>query len=224
MRVLLAEDEPEMAELLGSALRAEGLAVDVVASVEEGRAALSVARYRLVVLDRRLQDGDGLELLRELGAAPGRPAILVLSALDDAGERVLGLNAGADDYLGKPFDSDELRARIRAALRRSGPTVQAPPITCGRLTYLPDTRELMLGGEPLDLRRREAALLEALMQRVRRVVQRATLVNEVYGFDEEPASNTMDAHISRLRRKLEEQGAEVEIHAVRGIGYVLDGR
>jgi two-component system OmpR family response regulator len=222
MRVLLAEDEPEMAALLTAALRAEGLAVDVVSSVEEGRAALSIARYRLVVLDRRLDDGDGLELLRDLGAAPGRAAVLVLSALDDAGERVVGLNAGADDYLGKPFDSDELRARIRAALRRCGPTVQAAPIRCGRLAYLPDTRELMLAGEPLELRRREAALLEALMQRVRRVVQRATLINEVYGFDEEPASNTMDAHISRLRRKLDELDAQVQIHAVRGIGYVLD--
>lgn len=223
MRVLLAEDEPEMADLLEAALRDEGLVVDRVASVEEGRAALSLARYRLIVLDRRLQDGDGLQLLRDLGPS-ARPSVLVLSALDDAGERVVGLNAGADDYLGKPFDSDELRARIRAALRRGGPVGHAPPIRCGRLAYLPDSRDLLLGDAPFRLRRREAALLEALMLRVRRVVQRSVLVNEVYGFDEEPSSNTLDAHISRLRRKLEDRQAGVEIHAVRGIGYVLDSR
>ena len=211
-----------MSRLLVEALRREGLTVDSVASLDEARAALALAQYRLLVLDRRLEDGDGLELLRELGPQATRPAVLVLSALDATGERVLGLEAGADDYLGKPFDPDELRARIRAALRRGGSHRDAAPITCGRLSYQPSTREMTIDGVPLRLRRREAALLGALMERVRRVVQRSTLINAVYSFDEEPSSNTLDAHVSRLRRRLEACDARVVIHPVRGVGYVLD--
>lgn len=224
MRVLLAEDEPEMARLLADALGRERLTVDSVGSLEEARTALALAEYRLLVLDRRLEDGDGLELVRELRARPTRPAVLVLSALDGPAERVAGLDAGADDYLGKPFDPDELRARVRAALRRGGAGSDSVSITCGRLTYEPFTREVSVAGSPLRLRRREAALLGALMERVRRVVQRRTLVNAVYAFDEEPNSNTLDAHVSRLRRRLEGLDAGVVIHPVRGVGYVLDAK
>lgn len=221
MRVLLVEDEPEMAALLQQAISAEGHVVDAVRCLDEARAAVCVADYSLIVLDRRLPDGDGLELLRDLKDPPARPAVLVLSALDAAGERVLGLNAGADDYLSKPFDVDEFRARIRATLRRSAVLTQAP-IVCGQLSYRPANREFFVGDVPLRLRRRETALLATLMMRARRVVQRATLMNEAYGFLEEPTSNTLDAHMSRLRKRLAALQAEVVIHPVRGVGYVID--
>ncbi|ASD26211.1 response regulator transcription factor [Brevundimonas diminuta] len=224
MRALLIEDEPEMARLLARTLADEGLTVDRAASLEEARAALAIAEYRLLVLDRRLEDGDGLELLRTMSPRPGRPAVLVLSALHAAEERVHGLDAGADDYLGKPFDTDELSARIRAALRRGGSAAETPPVICGRLAYCAASREFTVGGEPLHLRRREAKLLGTLIQRVRRVVQRATLINEVYAFEEEPSSNTLDAHISRLRKRLDDVDAGVVIHPVRGVGYILDAR
>lgn len=222
MRVLLAEDEPGMARLLADTLRRETLTVDRVASLEEARAALALAEYRLIVLDRQLRDGDGLELVRELSSGSARPAVVVLSAVDAPSERVQGLDAGADDYLAKPFDPDELRARVRAALRRTAAATGGAPVTCGRLSYHPVTREIAVGGLPWRLRRREAALLGVLMERVRRVVQRTALINAVYAFGEEPSSNTLDARISWLRRRLEAQDAQVAIRAVRGIGYVLE--
>lgn len=211
-----------MGLLLQKVMHEEGLAADLVCSVAEADAALTVADYRLVVLDRRLGDGDGLELLQTIRRRQMRPCVLVLSALDATREIVSSLDLGADDYLGKPFDTDELRARVRAALRRGGGGAPPPPVHCGRLCFVPETREHLINGRPVILRRREAAILEVLMLRARRVVRRSTLINDVYGFDEEPSSNTLDAHMSRLRRSLERHGAKVVIHAIRGVGYCLD--
>jgi DNA-binding response OmpR family regulator len=221
MRVLLVEDEPEMAALVALDIEAQGFAVDCVGSIDEALTAVRLARYGLVVLDRRLPDGDGIAILPELRrGAPGAP-VLALTALDAVPDRVRGLDAGADDYLAKPFDIEELRARIRAALRRPGAGA-SPPISVGRLRFDPNSREVSVGGEVLVLQRRELALLETLVRRARRVVQRATLLNEVYGFDEEPSSNTLDAHVSRLRKRLTRLGSGVAIHPVRGVGYMLD--
>lgn len=221
MRILLVEDEPEMAALIATNVAAAGFTVDRVHSIAETDAALSVARYVLVLLDRRLPDGDGLTLVRRVRRTqPGIP-VIVLSALDGVPERVRGLDEGADDYLGKPFDTDELLARIRAALRRPGAD-DAPPVACGRLGFDLATRVVTIGGSPLILKRRELAVLESLVRRVGRVVQRDTLVEEVYGFDDDVQSNTLDAHVSRLRARLAELGAGVVIHPVRGVGYMID--
>lgn len=224
MRALLVEDEPEMAALLARELAREGFAVDRAVAVEEASAALRLGSYALVLLDRRLGDGDGLSLVAEVhGTQPGA-GIIVLSALGAVPDRVAGLDAGADDYLAKPFDMDELRARIRAALRRGRPAAGMPPLRCGGLEYRAEGREFLVRGEPLLLRRRELALLEALVARARRVVRRDALVAQVYAFDEEPSENTLEAHLSRLRRRLEAVGAGVTIRPVRGVGYILDDR
>lgn len=210
-----------MARLVAVNVGAAGFTVDRVTSIGDADAALKVARYALILLDRRLPDGDGLTLIaRVRRAQPGVP-VIVLSALDAVPDRVRGLDKGADDYLAKPFDTDELLARIRAALRRPG-AEDAPPIACGRLAFDLSSRSVTIGGAPLTLKRRELALLESLIRRAGRVVQRDTLVEEIYGFDDDIQSNTLDAHVSRLRNRLVDLGAGVLIHPVRGVGYLLD--
>ena len=210
-----------MARLVAVNVGAAGFTVDRVTSIGDADAALKVARYALVLLDRRLPDGDGLTLIgRVRRTQPGVP-VIVLSALDAVLDRVCGLDKGADDYLPKPFDTDELLARIRAALRRPG-AEDAPPIACGRLAFDLSSRSVTIGGAPLTLKRRELALLESLIRRAGRVVQRETLVEEIYGFDDDIQSNTLDAHVSRLRGRLIELGADVLIHPIRGVGYLLD--
>ena len=219
MRMILVEDEPEMSRLIAQCVTDAGYMVDRVGSLAEAEAALAVRRYALALLDRRLPDGDGLALLPFLrSSSPGTP-VIVLTALDEVREKVRGLNAGADDYLAKPFDMDELLARIRAALRRPGGE-PPPAIRCGDVVFEPATREVTVRGELLLLGRRELVLLEILICRAGRVVQRSTLLNEVYGLDDEVQSNALDAHVSRLRGRLIK--ASVVIHPVRGVGYMLD--
>ncbi|MBJ3784709.1 response regulator transcription factor [Devosia sediminis] len=223
MRVLLVEDQSDLAGRLQRELQDQGLVVDRTERLDEASAALKLVRYALILLDRRLPDGDGISLLREVHALQPQASVLVLSAMGSADARIEGLDAGADDYLPKPFDWDELRARIRAALRRTrlaGRSVQ--PITCGRITYHPDTREVRVGEDVLHLRRRELLIIESLLLRCRRVVTRELLIEAVYGFGEEPSSNTLEAHVSRLRKRLSLLDAGAVIHPVRGVGYLID--
>lgn len=211
-----------MAEMLRTELQGCGLAVDAVRSLDEAMAALRLAPYALAVLDRRLPDGDGIELIGELRSRQANAAIMILSAMGENLDKVAGLDAGANDYLTKPFDFDEFRARVRAALRRPRQTETVAPIACGAIVFHIESREVFIGGNPIKLRRRELLLLEALMLRARRVVTREALVARVYGFDDEPASNTFEAHVSRLRSRLVRLNAGVVIHPLRGIGYILD--
>ena len=221
MRVLLVEDEPAIADMVAAEVARVGFTVDRVASYDAAEAALSVGRYALVLLDRRLPGGDGIGLLRETRAhQPGTP-VIVMTALDDTPEVIRGLDAGADDYLTKPLNLAELLARVRAALRKAG-TLRQPPIQCGALVFDADSREVAVAGVPLILKRRELAVLESLVRRMGRVVQRETIIEEVYGFDDDVQSNTLDAHVSRLRHRLIEVGAGVLIHPIRGVGYMLD--
>ena len=221
MRVLLVEDEPDFGPIAAEGVRRAGYTVDLVTSLAEAEAALSVARYALVLLDRRLPDGDGLSLLRETRARQSGTPVIILSALDRSLDVVHGLDAGADDYLAKPLDLAELLARIRAALRKTG-TLQQPPISCGRLTFIVDSRDVTVGNTAIILKRRELAVLACLMRRVGRVVLRETLLSEIYGFDDDIQSNTLDAHVSRLRNRLADADARVVIHPIRGVGYMLD--
>ncbi|MGH6612864.1 response regulator transcription factor [Sphingomonas sp.] len=220
MRILLVEDEMEMATALRTVLEREGYVVNHVASLADAREALLSSCGDLVLLDRTLPDGDGLSLLSELRHGnPGMP-VIVITARGDVIDRVSGLDHGADDYLAKPFAMEEMLARIRAVRRRptSLPTQQ---VQLGRLVYDLVNNEAIVAGKRLDLPRRELLVLAALMRRRGRTVQRGALEDAVYGFDDEIQSNTLDSHISRLRRRLAEAGAGVEIHAIRGVGYLL---
>jgi DNA-binding response OmpR family regulator len=221
VRILLVEDEPELRATLAARLTQEGFVVDQVGTLGLAIEAVMGAEYRALLLDRRLPDGDGLSLLPVLRTRPTSPPVLVLSALDDIPDRVAGLEAGAEDYLIKPFAFDELVARLRVLLRRSGSADVAPSVSVGRLEYDLSSREPKVGGKLLALPRRELAIMDALVRRAGRVVMREHLQDQVYGFDEEISSNALEAHISRLRKRLADAGAGVVLHGVRGIGYML---
>ena len=219
MRILLVEDEIEMAAALRAALARRGFVVDRVRTLEDAHIALKESGVRAVLLDRRLPDGDGLSLLPVLRAMADPPPVIVLTALGQTMERVEGLDAGADDYLVKPFELDELLARLRAVTRRrAGAAVE--PLTLGALSFDMVHREAQVSGQPLQLPRREIALLDVLLRRAGRVVLRETIEAALFGFDDAPASNTLDSHVSRLRRRLSDAGAGVAIHALRGVGYM----
>lgn len=218
MRILLVEDEPELGRMLSSAFARHGIVVDLAETLAIAEEAIKACDYAVVVLDRNLPDGDGLTLVPRIRARPYPSPIIILSALGSLDQRVEGLDVGADDYLSKPFAMDELLARLRAILRR--PVISEPQgITLGKLSFDPEHRSAEIDGQALDLPRREVLVLEALLRRSGRVVARRALEEAVYGYDDEIASNSLDAHVSRLRRKL--IPARLEIHTIRGIGYLL---
>ena len=220
MRILLIEDEPELAQMLGAELARNDLVVDHVTSIADAREALAMVRYDAILLDRRLPDGDGTALVPALRADHGGTPVIVLSAMGSPADRIDGLDGGADDYLAKPFSVAELLARLRAVLRRP-PVMASETLSLANLHYDTASRQVSIDGTPLDLARRELLVLETLLRRAGRSTTRPVLEDAVYGFDDEIASNTLDAHISRLRRKLADAGAGVEIRTIRGIGYLL---
>jgi DNA-binding response OmpR family regulator len=220
MRILLVEDEPEMAAALTAALRRHDLVIDHAPTLADAWEAISARVHQAVLLDRRLPDGDGLGLIPRMRRAGHAMPVLVLTALGDLDDRVAGLDAGADDYLVKPFAVEELLARLRAVRRRTA-TLQQEVVRAGRLAFDLGHREASIDGAGLDLPRRELLVLEALIRRQGRAVLRATLEEAVYAFDDEIQSNALDTHVSRLRRKLAEAEAGIEIHGIRGVGYLL---
>jgi DNA-binding response OmpR family regulator len=220
MRILLVEDHAALRRMTADHLTQQGFVVDAVVTLEAARAALDAARYDAMVLDLGLPDGIGTELLKP--TRPGRPAppAVILTARDGVAERIAGLNAGADDYMVKPFDLDELAARLRAVLRRPGPRADTA-LTLGRLSFDTLSREAKVDGRLLDLRRRETLLLEALMGARGRIVVRDVLEEQLYGYDQPVTGNALEAAVSRLRKALDDAGADVRIETRRGIGYVL---
>lgn len=220
MRVLIVEDEPELASFLSSLLLGAGLVVDRIGSVEEALQALQTAPFDIAIVDRRLPDGDGLSIVKAMKESELRPAFLILTARDAKSDVIEGLNGGADDYLVKPFQPDELLARVRAIARRKNPN-RSLVASVGNLSIDLDGGGASIANAPLALRRRELLILQALARRAGRVVTRDVLIEAVYGFDDLIESNTLEAQISRLRRKLREATAEVEIASLRGIGYIL---
>ncbi|WP_447929903.1 response regulator transcription factor [Sphingopyxis fribergensis] len=220
VRILLVEDEPAMATALRSVLVREGYVVDHVSGVALAREAARFGNSDLVLLDRTLADGDGLSIVSDLREYnPGVP-IIVITALGGVTDRVTGLDKGADDYLAKPFAMEEMLARIRAVRRRPA-GLHLRQIKLGRLAYDLDNDEASVSGKRLDLPRRELLVLGTLMRRRGRTVVRRSLEEAVYGFDDEIQSNTLDSHVSRLRRRLADATADVEIHAIRGVGYLI---
>jgi two-component system response regulator QseB len=216
MRLLLVEDDPMVGESIRDGLGQEGYAVDWVRDGKAAETALGTEPYAAVLLDLGLPRRDGLEVLRTARARANDVPILVITARDAVAERIKGLDAGADDYLVKPFDLDELAARVRALVRRAEGRA-APIVRHGALTLDPSTRAVTLRGQPVALSGREFALLQALLQRPGVVLSRAQLEERLYGWDEEVGSNAVEVHIHNLRRKL---GADA-IRNVRGVGYTV---
>ena len=218
-RVLVVEDDEDIADVLRRSLRQEG---HEVRSATGGADALRQAVEfvpDIVVLDLGLPDMDGVEVCRRL-RSDGDVPILILTARTDTEDRVEGLDAGADDYLAKPFEREELLARMRALLRRRPPRGTAS-LTVGDLVLNPGTREVTRGERVLDLTNREFELLEFLMRNERLVISRERLLEEVWGYDPTSMTNTIDVFISNLRRKLEEGGEDRILHTKRGAGYVV---
>ncbi|OIQ93699.1 transcriptional regulatory protein QseB [mine drainage metagenome] len=220
MRVLLVEDNERLAGLVRTGLDKAGFAVDGGGTAAEGRDALAAATYDVLILDLGLPDEDGMVLLRELRARGSTMPVLILTARDGTGDRVKGLNEGADDYLLKPFAMEELVARVRALLRRSGRALEAV-LTLGNLQFNSAFREARVSGRPLPLTRRELDALELLFRRAGRVVSKAALEEAIYPFDKEIASNAIEVLMHRLRKRLQTAEADVGIHTMRGIGYIL---
>ena len=220
MRLLVIEDENRLSGILKSKFGDIGFAVDIAGSAADASAALELINYDAAILDLGLPDGDGLAVLtaaRRIGKAL---PILILTARDAVEDWVAGLNAGADDYLTKPFAITELIARIKALLRRPG-GVLGMTLEAGNLRLDTVGRDLTIGGMSVRLSRRELAILEQMMRRFGRIVPKAVLEEKLYGIDEEPDSNPIPVHIHHLRRQLDAAGASLMIHTIRGVGYIL---
>jgi DNA-binding response OmpR family regulator len=220
VRLLVIEDEPRIAEILKSGLQRAGFAVDVVQLCADAREALALTVYDAAILDLGLPDGDGLDLLAELRSAHNGVPVLVLTARDAVEDRVSGLDAGADDYLVKPFATVELIARTKALLRRPGGALGVK-LQAGNVVLDTIGRDVRVGELSLQLPRRECTILEHLLRRQGRVVPKTVLEEKLYGIDEELESNAVPVHVHHLRRKLQDAQATAEIHTVRGIGYFL---
>jgi two-component system, OmpR family, response regulator QseB len=221
MRILLVEDHPALREMVADYFARRGFAVDAVACAEEAHAALAVVAYDGLILDLGLPDADGMTVLTEVRArAAGNLPILLVTARDTLEDRVRGLNAGADDYIVKPFDLLELEARLRAVLRRPG-TRDELTLCCGELAFDSVSRQTTVGGIVLDLTRRETDLLEELLRADGRVVVKDVLEDRMYSFGESVTANALEAAVSRLRKRLASTGAGARIETKRGIGYRL---
>ncbi|MBB3284910.1 response regulator transcription factor [Mitsuaria sp. BK037] len=222
MRILLVEDDRKAAGLLVRGLREEGFVVDHAASLAEADEAAFVTTHDLIVLDGMLPDGDGVTLCRTLRARGQQVPVLMLTARDALSDRVDGLNAGADDYLTKPFEFEELLARLRALLRRSDMT-RPPVLVADDLRLDPASLQVTRAGRPIELTPKEFALLQALMRQPGAVVPRQRLAEQIWHGDPLAIDNLIDAHMSKLRRKIDAAGARPLIETVRGRGFRLRG-
>ena len=218
MRILLAEDDRELAAWMARLLRQDRYVVDCVHRGDEADAALASQDYALVILDLGLPHLEGVEVLRRLRARGSTVPVIVLTANDAVSSRVRGLDNGADDYLVKPVDPEELEARIRAQLRRGRGGFESKT-ALGPLVFDSRAREFSISGEALTLTRREHAVLETLIRRAGRPVPKNALAENMFGFDDEANPNAIEIYVHRVRRKLE--GTGIGIATLRGIGYVL---
>jgi two-component system, OmpR family, response regulator QseB len=219
MRILVIEDDPVLLDGLKAGLGLLGATVDTVSSCAEGHAALETNSFDAIVLDLMLPDGSGLDLLTKIRSAGNRTPILLLTALDEVPDRIRGLDAGADDYLGKPFDLDELAARVRAIVRRRAGRATSI-LTHNGIQLDPATFTATAAGKPISLSRREFAVLAALMERPEAIRSKTDLEERLYGWQEEVESNAVEVHIHNLRNKIGRDAIET----VRGLGYRMRGK
>lgn len=220
MRVLVIEDSGRLAQLVADGLQRRGFSCDIAHCLSQADRAMDEAAYDAIVLDLGLPDGDGIDWLATRRQYRQMPPAIVQTGRGALEDRVTGLDAGADDYVVKPVEIDELAARIRALLRRPGPRVQTV-IEMGALRFDTAARTARHGDSDIDLARREADLLELLLRRAGTVVRRETIEDALYNFSEPVTPNAVEAVISRLRRKLDDAGAGGALHTIRGVGYML---
>ena len=221
MRVLVVDDEPSVREALVRTLAHEGFEPRAAADGDAALAALGAEPADLVLLDVLMPGPDGLEVCRRLRAVGDRTPVLMLTARDEVSDRVAGLEAGADDYLVKPFAVEELLARVRALLRRTGWREPDAPLRFDDLVLDPRSHEVRRGPRRLELTRTEFLLLELLLRHPRQVLTRTQIFEDVWGYDFGPASNSLEVYVGYLRRKTEAGGEPRLLHTVRGVGYVL---
>jgi two-component system response regulator TctD len=220
MRLLIVEDNEELAGLLAKGLLTAGFESDVLASADDARAAVATTRYAALILDLGLPDEDGLSILREIRRRRDPLPVLVLTARGGVQDRVQGLRSGADDYLVKPFAFEELVARLEALLRRPGQLLGSA-LNLANLSFDTQTRQAYVDDKPRLLSARECAVLELLLRRQGRVVSKKLVEDQIFGLAGEVTSNAIEVYVHRLRKQLSEVGARVQIHTVRGVGYVI---
>ncbi len=221
MHLLVVDDDPGVREALELVLGLDGFEVTTAADGREGIRRLSTGRLDAVILDVLMPELDGLEVCRRIRATGDRTPVLMLTARAEVSERVAGLEAGADDYLPKPFAREELIARLRALLRRTGWDGDDQVLRFDDLELDPLAHEARRGGRLLELTRTEFLLLELLMHHPRQVLTRSTIFDRVWGYDFGPRSNSLEVYVGYLRRKTEAAGEPRLVHTVRGVGYVL---
>jgi len=218
MRLLMVEDNEELAGLLAKGLREAGYEVDVLSTVAEATPVLETTFYAALILDLGLPDGDGLSLLREIRQRNNPIPALVLTARGGLQDRIHGLRSGADDYLVKPFALEELIARLEAQLRRPG---QLLGNKLANLEFDTRNRQASIDNQPQVLSARETAVLELLMRSKGRVVSKKQVEDHIFGYAEDVASNAVEVYVHRLRKQLAERGAKVQVHTIRGVGYLI---
>jgi len=221
MQILVVDDEPAVRASLERALRLEGYDIALAADGSEALAALEQDDTDAVVLDVMMPGVDGLEVCRTMRRSGDRTPVLMLTARDAVSDRVAGLDAGADDYVVKPFALDELLARLRALLRRSGVSAGGQALRFGDLELDPVSHQVKRGDRMIELTRTEFSLLELFMLHPRQVLTRPVIFDRVWGYDFGPGSNSLEVYVSYLRRKTEAEGEPRLVHTVRGVGYVL---
>ncbi len=221
MRILVVDDEPAVREALERVLRLEGFDVDMAVDGREAVRSQAAAPADAVLLDVLMPGLDGLEVCRRLRDTGDRTPVLMLTARDEVGDRVAGLEAGADDYLPKPFALEELLARLRALLRRSGWSDDREVLRFDDLELDPHSYEVRRGRRLIELTRTEFLLLELFLHHPRQVLTRSQIFDRVWGYDFGPASNSLEVYVGYLRRKTEAGGEPRLLHTVRGVGYVL---
>lgn len=220
MRLLVIEDNVRLREFLADGLGGSGFSIDSVETAGDAREALSTTRYAAIILDLGLPDGDGLSILREARRRKDSTPVIILTARSGVDDRVAGLRSGADDYLVKPFAIEELIARIEALLRRPSQMV-GRSLKLSNLMFDTQSRQVFVDDKPQMLSAREVAVLELLMQRKGHVVSKKMVEDHIFGLSGEISSNAVEVYVHRLRKQLADLEAKVQIHTVRGIGYVL---
>lgn len=220
MRLLVIEDDDALADALIAALARRSIACDHAATAEDAGLMLRATHYSAVLLDLGLPDDDGLAVLRRIRGGNNNVPVIILTARGATDERISGLDAGADDYLVKPFDFDELEARLRAVMRRQG-TVQGATFTVGNMVFDSISRELTVKNTAVPLSAREADIAELMLRRSGRVVTKQLAEDQLFGLSDTLGSNAVEVYVHRLRKKIEAAGASARIETIRGVGYLL---